>query len=84
MDQTPKYILRIEDLTFILPDDFKGNFVDALENLLEYSRNNIEQKKYVENNKSTIENALSEESRLCMNYGLFKKENGSYKRTEKI
>lgn len=84
LNKIPNNILRIEDLTFVLPDDFKGDLIDALEELVKYSKERIHHKIYINDNKSTIPNALESESRLCMKYGLFKNECGSYERTEKI
>lgn len=83
-NKIPNHILRIEDLTFVLSDDFTGDFIDALEELLEYSKERLPHRIYINDDASTIPNALESESRLCMKYGLFTNRDGSYNPTEKI
>jgi len=70
----PKNILRIEDLTFILSDNFQGDFVDALEEMTGYMRKFRDHKKDINDENSTIQTLLSsndEKSRVCMRYGIF-------------
>lgn len=77
MSTLPKKLLRITDLTFVLPDDFNGDFPDALNILTDYINsinrfNNVD-----EENTSTVESLLSnnDTSKLCMRYGIFEADN---------
>jgi len=73
MAKLPKKLLRIEELTFILPDDFDGGAIDAMETLLEYIKKN--EVRYLSDNDSTMVSLLTspENPRLCFKYGIFEK-----------
>ena len=73
--EMPDKILRIEDLTFVLSDDFCGDFVNALEEMLAYMKRNKHNKLELNDNNSTIQSLLSANngSRICMKYGVFVK-----------
>lgn len=79
----PKNILRVRDLTFILPDDFNGTFEDAFEEFIRYRKINIDKaKKIVDSGDiSSIEMLLashSDEMRACGEYGIFQLIDGKY------
>lgn len=72
MSMFPKKLLRITDLTFVLPDDFNGDFTDALNILTNYvnSKNNFDNVE--DKNTSTVESLLNDTaSKLCMKFGIF-------------
>lgn len=77
--ELPKKILRITDLTFILPDDFNGNVQNALMMLAAYL--NIELKTFhmggiPVKTTPTIQNGVP---KVRMEYGIFElDENGKY------
>ena len=86
----PKKILRIEDLIFILPDDFDGDLQSGLRLLADYL--DMEFKKDKKSNKKKRSTANVEKDNLtvllenkdtvqvAMNYGIFEiDENGKYK-----
>ena len=85
----PKKILRIEDLIFILPDDFDGDLQSGLRLLAEYL--DVEFKKDKNSKKSKRSTSNVEKDNLtmllenkdtvqvAMNYGIFEiDENGNY------
>lgn len=72
MNILPKKLLRITDLTFILPDDFDGDFLDALNILTNYINNIKKFNNVNEETISTIESLFNkDDSKLCMRYGIF-------------
>lgn len=72
MNTFPKKLLRITDLTFVLPDDFNGDFSDALNILTDYINNINGFNNVDEENTSTIKSLLnSDNSKLCMRFGIF-------------
>lgn len=75
MGKLPEKILRIEELTFILPDDFNGNILDAIDLLVNHVKENGV--KYLSDDRSTMASLLtnSENSKLCVKYGIFEKVN---------
>ena len=80
----PKKVLRISDLTFILPDDFSGNIGDALNDLTRYVNGKANLNDVKTDETSTIEtifnNKKKADPRLCMKYGLFESDDdGNYK-----
>ena len=85
----PKKILRIEDLIFILPDDFDGDLQSGLRLLADYL--DVEFKKDKNSKKSKRSTSNVEKDNLTMllenkdtvqvemNYGIFEiDENGNY------
>jgi len=85
----PKKILRIEDLIFILPDDFDGDLQSGLRLLADYL--DVEFKKDKNSKKSKRSTSNVEKDNLtmllenkdtvqvAMNYGIFEiDENGNY------
>ena len=85
----PKKILRIEDLIFILPDDFDGDLQSGLRLLADYL--DVEFKKDKNSKKSKRSTSNVEKDNLtmllenkdtvqvAMNYGIFEiHENGNY------
>lgn len=80
MNEKPRNVLRISDLTFILPDDFEGDLQEAFQLLLDHLINN-ECLSIVHEKRSTVATLLraNDEPKLCMKYGLFTMdENGNY------
>ena len=65
-------MLAIEELYFNLPDDFDGNFEDALELLAKYRRNNKESQIINYKNKSPLEAILDTNFKLkcACKYGI--------------
>lgn len=82
MAKSPKNILRITDLTFVLPDDFDGDLKDAVQSLTDYLILNKETVLH-DGDRSTVESLFKDSdqnSKLCMRYGIFKlDDNGDYK-----
>ena len=75
--QKPKKILKISDLTFILPDNFSGNLQNALMLLAAYL-NVVWHTDYTSKNKNRCFSD-SGEIRVDMRYGIFEiDENGDY------
>lgn len=70
----PKHILTISDLTFALPNDFSGDFEDAVMLFLEYRRSHEKLKVKDSGNKySSTELLIARDSpnvRCCGAYGL--------------
>lgn len=82
----PKNILKIQDLTFILPDSFNGDLRNAIILLAAYL--NVDLDDFLESVKESEKrnpNILqhpseSERERLSMNYGILElNEDGTYK-----
>lgn len=71
----PTKVLSLQDLIFILPDDFDGDLTDAFHELYTYMRNNRQEYTHVEdyaNLVSPLEILLhSKEKRLYMEVGMF-------------
>lgn len=85
----PKKILRIEDLIFILPDDFDGDLQSGLRLLADYldvefkkDKNSKKSKRStsnVEKDNLTILLENKDTVQVAMNYGIFEiDENGNY------
>lgn len=82
----PKKILRIEDLIFILPDDFNGDLQSGLRILADYLDMEFKKGKKNSETPSTVEKdnltTLFENKntvQVAMNYGIFEiDENGDY------
>jgi hypothetical protein len=82
IEKLPDKILRVEELTFILPNDFDGNVFDALEDFVTYMRNN--KARYINDTESTIASLIgAENSRLCLKYGIFERVGDKYKPIDK-
>lgn len=81
MNRFPKKLLRITDLTFVLPDDFNGDFLDALNILTNYVNNRNSFDNVEDKNTSTVESLLNDNtSKLCMKFGIFEAdEDNNYK-----
>lgn len=81
MNRQPKNILRISDLTFILPDDFEGDLQAAINLVVDHLDNkNIPE--VLHDKCSTVKTLLTAENdpKLCMKFGLFTiDEDGNYK-----
>lgn len=82
----PKNILKIQDLTFILPDNFDGDLRNAIVLLAAYL--NVDLNNLLENIKDSPnrdpnilkENEAGDTNRLSMNYGILKlNKDGTYK-----
>lgn len=88
MIQLPKKILRIKELTYILPDDFDGTFDDAINFFLEYRDANKSDAKFIDpiEKFSTIEvlllSRIKNDVKACGQYGIFELVDGSYKIVE--
>ena len=82
MANSPKNILRISDLTFVLPDNFNGELKEAVQILSDYLKMN-EETILDNDNSSTVESLLKDsdkKSKVCMKYGIFKLDaDGNYK-----
>ena len=82
----PKKILHIEDLIFILPDDFDGDLQSGLRLLADYLDMEFKKGKKKSRSLSNVEkdnlSALLENKdtvQVAMNYGIFEiDENGNY------
>ena len=78
----PKKVLHIKELTFIVPDDFDGNTLDAIQELVNYSKNNESNKLLVDryNLYSSLEMLIAskDKTRVCGSYGIFELENNHY------
>ena len=79
----PKKLLRITDLTFVLPDDFSGDVRDALKELTGYMCTKSDLNTIQTDTASTIENIFKSKEgrdpRLCMMYGIFESDDdGNY------
>lgn len=70
----PRKLFRVEDLTFVLPDDFEGGIEQAFELLITFihdaMKNSIETDKPEEEKLATILNTESGR-KVSMNYGIF-------------
>lgn len=79
----PKKILRVKDLTFILPEDFEGDLHDALEEFMKYRDKHKSNAKFVEveQDKTSVDLLFINEGddRVFGEYGLFHLIDGSYK-----
>lgn len=81
----PEKILKINDLAYILPDDFEGDIVDALKDLikhLECGKSDVN----LDDGKSAIESLLDQSDcecppKICMRYGVFKRTEDGYEST---
>lgn len=62
MNEVPKKLLKIEDLTFILPDDFHGNLKDAINILSDYINS-----KFIPDNSPHIKEMTEEEEISLIN-----------------
>lgn len=72
MNTFPKKLLRITDLTFVLPDDFDGDFIDALNILTNYVNRKHKLDQMDDKSTSTVESLLiNSNSKLCMKFGIF-------------
>jgi hypothetical protein len=82
-DDLPKKILRIQELTFILPDDFDGSIFVAIDLLIKHLKSH--KNKYISDNDSTMTSLLLDDkkSKLCAKYGIFENIDGEYKLVNK-
>lgn len=81
MKRKPKNILRISDLTFILPDDFEGDLQEAIQLLKDHLDREVKSE-IIHDNFTSVRTLLSASNnpKLCMRYGLFEiDEHGNYK-----
>ena len=85
----PKKILRIEDLIFILPDDFDGDLQSGLRLLVDYLDMEFKKDKNSKKSKRSTSNVEKDNLtmllenkdtvQVAMNYGIFEiDENGNY------
>lgn len=85
----PKKILRIEDLIFILPDDFDGDLQSGLRLLADYLDMEFKKDKKSKKTKGSASNVEKDNLtmllenkdtvQVAMNYGIFEiDENGNY------
>lgn len=78
-NQLPKKILKITDLTFILPDDFNGNVQNALMMLAAYLNLELGEGSYGGNvpikSVPIIENGVP---KVTMEYGIFEMDDEGY------
>ena len=85
----PKKILRIEDLIFILPDDFDGDLRSGLRLLADYLDMEFKKDKNSKKSKRSTSNVEKDNLtmllenkdtvQVAMNYGIFEiDENGNY------
>lgn len=85
----PKKILRIEDLIFILPDDFDGDLQSGLRLLADYLDMEFKKDKNSKKSKRSTSNVEKDNLtmllenkdtvQVAMNYGIFEiDENGNY------
>lgn len=85
----PKKILRIEDLIFILPDDFDGDLQSGLRLLADYLEVEFKKDKNSKKSKRSTSNVEKDNLtmllenkdtvQVAMNYGIFEiDENGNY------
>lgn len=78
----PKKLLRIEDLTFVLPDDFEGGIEDAFRCLTDYINTTIAD--CIRSNLSEDENFAivisgNNDRKISLKYGIFEVgEDGEY------
>ena len=78
----PAKILRIRDLTFILPEDFNGDLHDALKEFMIYRDKHKENAAFVDDeDKSTVDLLFINDGdeRVFGEYGLFYLVDGAYK-----
>ena len=81
----PKKILHIEDMTFVLPEDFVGGINEALEEAMKHLRaisNSINvSEKVGEDDTSSIEEIVYENAgKIDLKYGLMERKlDGTYK-----
>lgn len=70
----PRKLLRVEDLTFVLPDDFEGGLEDAIQLLLDYIRERMDNSERTDKSEEEkLATLLNSENnrRVAMNYGIF-------------
>lgn len=70
----PRKLLRVEDLTFVLPDDFEGELDDAIELLLNYLRERLCHCEITDKSEEEKLAAIlnSDNNRkVSLNYGIF-------------
>lgn len=72
--ELPKKLLHVEDLTFVLPDDFEGGLEDAFHLLLDYIHDAMS--KSVVTGKSDAERLFTvlsaeNERKMAISYGIF-------------
>ena len=80
----PKKLLKIQDLTFILPDDFNGNLQNALMLLAAYLNIEFRNGNFTPNKnsnvKSIFDDGIYNACRVSMNYGIFEMDSdGNYR-----
>lgn len=80
----PKKILRIKDLTFILPEEFEGDLKEAIEEFVKYREAYKEMVTFITDNDEVSSTQLlfecgTNNERVCGEYGLFALVDGSYK-----
>ena len=83
MDTLPKKILRIRDLTFILPEDFEGTVEEAFTLLLEYRIHHRDNARYGDPNGllSSLQYLASDSGkgqRVCGDGSLYALEDNRY------
>ena len=82
MEELPKKILMIKDLTFILPDDFHGSVEDAFTELLKYRDGHLQNATYNDplGLFSSFNLLVHSDSgaRVCGHYGLYEYKNHQY------
>lgn len=82
MTELPKKILRIQELTFILPDDFSGTVEDATELLLQYRAGHLKDAQFNDpnNTMSTLELLVTSnrDEKVCGDGAVYELINGHY------
>ena len=82
MNGLPKKILRIHELTFILPDDFAGTVENAMDLLLTYRKDHLKDARYSDPNNvmSTMELLVTSDrdEKVCGDGAVYELINGKY------
>lgn len=82
MVELPKKILRIHELTFILPDDFDGTVENAMDLLLTYRKDHLKDARYSDPNNvmSTMELLVTsdKDEKVCGDGALYELVDGKY------
>lgn len=78
MENLPKNILKVKDLTFILPDDFNGDLEDALIAFITYRKSHVHTAEYTVDPVSLEILFTTADARVSGEYGIFTLEDGKY------
>lgn len=85
----PKKVLRIKEISFILPDNFDGTLDDAVALLITYHQKHYSEKISIDDSDdrlsvNTILISAKGKQKLCGSYGIFTLENDTYIRDDDI